>query len=91
MGNQALGTLLLEFDADIDAQNDEGATALILAIKAPGRGRAGQLSRREQLSSAEAEVHQLDFADFMVESDADCAPDDLSEEPWKVMNSDEEH
>ena len=34
MGNQALGNLLLEFDADIDAQNDEGATALILAIKA---------------------------------------------------------
>lgn len=35
VGNQTLGNLLLEFDADIDAQNAEGATALILAIKAP--------------------------------------------------------
>ena len=34
MGNQALGNLLLDFDADIDAQNEQGATALILAIKA---------------------------------------------------------
>ena len=34
MGNQALANLLLDFDADIDAQNEQGATALIMAIKA---------------------------------------------------------
>lgn len=43
-------TAIVDFDADIDAQNEQGATALILAIK----------------------VQQFEFADFMVESDADC-------------------
>lgn len=76
VGNQTLGNLLLEFDADIDAQNAEGATALILAIKAPAQKWLCLFAFMNRCSRVPlfSQVHQLEFADFMLESDADCPP-----------------